>query len=121
MKDFPTIKVVGYDVHLSWVSLVKAALTDRPDLPVPPAETSVITIHGEIAAPAFTITLKQQSSKSDQRLFTTLPHPHSPNDIILFVPAEPIDTAPTANWLAPQGNSRSHNEGISKREDVAGR
>ena len=90
MKDFPTIKVVGYDVHLSWVSLVKAALTDRPDLPVPPAETSVITIHGEIAAPAFTITLKQQSSKSDQRLFTTLPHPHSPNDIILFVPAEPM-------------------------------
>ena len=33
MKELPTILLDGSDVDLTWVSLVRTALSDTPDLP----------------------------------------------------------------------------------------
>ena len=91
MEDLPTIELRGYDVDISWVNLVKSALVGDPHLPVPPAEGPVITIPGGLEGPEFVVTLKPIKSPSTEKPFAVKPHPHSPDDIILFVPDEPID------------------------------
>ena len=91
MKDFPTIRLVGYDVDLSWLNLVNAALIGDPHLPVPTVEGPVISIPGGLEGQEFVVTLKPITRTSREKAFTVKPHPHSPDDIILFVPEEPVD------------------------------
>jgi hypothetical protein len=98
MKDLPTIVVNGYAVDLSWVSLVKAALTDRPDVPVPVAEAPVITIPGGLKGPEFVVTLEPTPHNPDERLFTVKSVPDTTNAIVLLVPDTPVGEGRTG-WL----------------------
>jgi hypothetical protein len=91
MKELPTIKVIGYDVDLSWVSLVKAALTEADDQSMAPAEDPVIIIPGALPGPYFVVTLKPLTRPSNEKLLAVKPDPHGPDDIVLLVPGEPID------------------------------
>src|ERR1700733_10687197 len=91
MKDLPAIIVRGYDVDLSWVSLVKAALTETYNQPASPAESPVIKIPGDLQGPEFVVTLKPGASAANDKMFPVTPDPHGPDGIIIFVPREPID------------------------------
>jgi hypothetical protein len=89
MQNLPTIIVIGYDVDLSWVTLVKQALTEYDQQP--PADGPVIRIPGGIPGAEFVVTLKTSSAHPNKKLFTVRPHPHGSDGIILFIPKEPID------------------------------
>ena len=91
MKDLPTIVVIGYAVDLSWVSLVKAALTETYNQPASPAESPVIRIFGGVKGPEFVVTLKPRNRTSKEELFIVKPDPHGPEGVILLVPEEPVD------------------------------
>jgi hypothetical protein len=91
MKDLPTIIVIGYAVDLSWVSLVKAALTETYNQPVSPAESPVIRILGGVEGPEFVVTLNPRNRTSKEELFVVKPDPHGPEGVVLLVPEEPVD------------------------------
>jgi hypothetical protein len=91
MKDLPTIVVIGYAVDLSWVSLVKAALTETYNQPASPAESPVIRILGGVEGPEFVVTLKPRNRTSKEELFVVKPDPHGPEGVVLLVPEEPVD------------------------------
>jgi hypothetical protein len=91
MNDLPTIVVIGYGVDLSWVSLVKAALTETYNQPALPAEAPVIRIPGGVKGQEFVVTLKSVGRSSSEKLFSVEVDPHAPYGTILFVSDEPID------------------------------
>jgi hypothetical protein len=100
MQDLPTIVVIGSDVDMSWVSLVKAALTDTPHFPIPPAEAPIITIPGSISGPEFIVTLEPTTWGSDQKAFTVKSVLNTGNGIVLLVPIEPLDqTQERTGWM----------------------
>jgi hypothetical protein len=117
MQEFPTILLDGSDVDLSWVSLVKAALSDTPHLPTAPAESSQIVIPGGVKGEELYIRLTSAPWKPSEKIFAATQYAGHYKTIVLFVPAEPLDESGRTGWMrnsiyqALVGALRELNEG----------
>jgi len=99
MKELPTLLVDGSDVDISWVSLVKAAVSDRQDLPTPPAESTQIVIPGGHKGEELYVRLTSAPWTEHEKIFAARNYAGPHKAIVLFVPSEPLGEIGRTGWM----------------------
>jgi len=99
MIELPTILLDGSDVDISWVSIIKAALSDTPHLPTPPAESLQIIIPGGVKGEELYVRLTSAPWREDEKVFAARLYAGPRDTIVLFVPSEPLDEGSRRGWV----------------------
>jgi hypothetical protein len=99
MKELPTLLLDGSDVDITWLSLVKAALSDRQDLPTSAAESSQLVIPGGIRGEELYVRLTSAPWKEHEKIFAARNYAGPQNTIVLFVPSEPLEEVERTGWM----------------------
>lgn len=99
MKELPTILLDGSDVDLTWVSLVRAALSDTPDLPTPRSSSSQIIIPGGIKGEEIYVRLTSAPWRGTEKIFAARQYAGYNKTVVLFVPSDPLDDIPRTGWM----------------------